>query len=310
MLREIVVIFSNVLGEYGVCCFAIIGFIFVDSKKFVYCIYLMMTTMIYNTILKNIFQLPLPETCPSDNFGFPSGHSHFASVFYIWCIIHYRNSLIRAACSIAIILQWYALVYLGFHYFVDTWAATLFGVGSVVLYKFFVIKSGHFHKISLFTIILSILWVSETQTILYPRIAMIPIAIKVVLYAILAWFFVFKRESLPHKTQIFLYTILYGTIIYALLFHKQILNLPPHIYIALYSILGLYLGEIFSTTKSLFNSKPNTTGLFSLLIGCFLLFTTTSMRLECQALNQIGWFCFAFAGSFFVRSSNDSFTKQ
>jgi hypothetical protein len=128
---------TKILGIYGTAILAILGFICIDRKIFLRCICLLMLTMIYNTILKNIFQIPLPETCPASGFGFPSGHFHFVSIFYVWIIAHYKNTHLRLACLVLMAIYGTAVVCAGYHYSADVVAALGFATVSVFLYKKF-----------------------------------------------------------------------------------------------------------------------------------------------------------------------------
>jgi hypothetical protein len=136
-VQQIAVIITKILGVYGTAILAILGFICVDRKVFVRCMYLLMLTMIYNTILKNIFQMPLPETCPTSGFGFPSGHFHFAAIFYIWVMVHYKNTYVRWACLALMAIYGTAVIQAGCHYPIDVISALGFAAVSVFLYKKF-----------------------------------------------------------------------------------------------------------------------------------------------------------------------------
>jgi hypothetical protein len=128
---------TKILGVYGTAILAILGFICADRKIFLRCMYLLMLTMIYNSILKNIFKMPLPETCPASGFGFPSGHFHFVSIFYIWIMAHYKNTYVRWVCLALMTIYGVSIVCAGYHYPIDVIAAPGFAAISVFLYKKF-----------------------------------------------------------------------------------------------------------------------------------------------------------------------------
>lgn len=296
MFREAAIVFSHICGVYGLVIFSIFGFVFIDRKVFRYCIYLMMLTMIYNTILKNIFQIPLPATCPTTGYGFPSGHSHFVSIFYIWLILHYKNNILRTVCLLMMICFYCTMVYLGYHRILEVCAAGVFALVSVVLYNRFVTSSDDFYRISVFTIILAIFLASETQTLMMPQIAMIPVAMLILFYVLLSWMAVFRKEG---------YIILSIFIIYALLLRSPIIALQPHIYIAFYFITGLFCAEI--CTK---HEDPGswTSKIISILLiavcwsGLRLLFG--GVKCGFPIINQFIWFCLAFSVPVCVMVSN------
>ncbi|MDR2396892.1 MAG: hypothetical protein LBD69_03505 [Puniceicoccales bacterium] len=77
--------------------------------------------MTYNVILKNVFKVDLPPTCPARGFGFPSGHMHFAAIFYLGLILFLQ----KQNCASGNI-----------HHIVDVMGAVLCAVISVVLFNF------------------------------------------------------------------------------------------------------------------------------------------------------------------------------
>lgn len=116
-------------------------------------IYLLFLTMIYNTILKDVFKLPLPETCPSKGFGFPSGHMNFNAIFYFWLMMINRNAIIRAALLSMLGISGWGMVYSGFHYARDVLITPLFAFALIFLYKRYIEILG---KEKAFAIVLAI----------------------------------------------------------------------------------------------------------------------------------------------------------
>lgn len=311
MLNEIINISSYVLGVYGIVVFTMIGFVFVDRKVFGYCMYLLFLTMIYNTILKNIFQMPLPETCPSTGFGFPSGHAHFYSVFYFWVMVHYKHNIFRIVCFIMWAFSCFRVVYLGYHYAFDVFAASVFALVSVLLYKNFVESKMDFYKISLFSIILAVFFATETGTLLAPRTAMIPVLFLLVFYTFLTWFFIFKREILKSKLQIVFYIFFFIALIHALFFRTSIVELQSHIYLAFYFIVGMFLGEIFAKGERPIRLMSNLSSF--LAIVCFYHITKYLFSFwdtDFQFLKQLMWLCFSFSIPLSTRLTNACFSKQ
>lgn len=312
MFHQIIVVFSQAFGVYGIIILSIFGFVFIDRKIFGCFLYLAMLTMIYNTILKNIFQMPLPETCPSTGFGFPSGHSHFISVFYIWLMVHYKNNILRILCLLMIMFSWYSMVYLGFHYTFDVCAASIFALCSVLLYKHFIEEKGDFYEISLFSIALAILFASETRTLLVSsRIAMIPVGILVAYYTFLTWFFVFKRKKLDTRARFVLYVIFFTVICHAVFFRASMMvSLQPHIYLSLYFMTGLFFGEKIARHEEATGLVRKIVSVLMVLgVYSFLQYLFGFLTTDMQVFKQFIWFLFAISIPLSTRISNVCFRK-
>lgn len=101
-------------------------------------IYMLLFTMIYNDFLKQIFRQPLPETCPSSGFGFPSGHMSFFSVFFFWIFLEYKNNLVKILSILLLVFIGWGIVYNGFHYTIDVICAPLFSASTIYIYRKFV----------------------------------------------------------------------------------------------------------------------------------------------------------------------------
>ena len=81
---------------------------------------------LFNSFLKSIWQIPLPETANSTGWAFPSGHMHFACVF--WLILAFslgRKHLIFITPMLMGL--GYALVAKGYHYPVDIFPSAILG---------------------------------------------------------------------------------------------------------------------------------------------------------------------------------------
>jgi hypothetical protein len=133
VLEHTALVICKILGTYGSASIAICGFVFVDRKLFARCLYLMMLTTIYNTILKDLFQLPLPATCPTEGFGLPSGHFHFMAILYLWIIVHFKNKYVRLLSLSVMAIYGYSIVIAGYHYAIDVWTALGFAILSITL---------------------------------------------------------------------------------------------------------------------------------------------------------------------------------
>ncbi len=133
-------VLTNLMGTVIPVVLAVLLFAVYDKRVFGYCICLMLMTALYNTLLKNIFQLPLPDTCHSQGFGFPSGHMHFAGIFYFWTFMHIRMVVIRVSLMLMAGFYGYLLIKLGYHYVIDVVGAWVFGILSSYCYRILIIK--------------------------------------------------------------------------------------------------------------------------------------------------------------------------
>lgn len=293
-MHEVMVNFSHICGVYGIVLISIIGFIFIDRKIFGYCIYLMMLTMVYNTVLKNIFQIPLPSTCPVPGFGFPSGHMHFASVFYLWLFLHYKHWVIRVFCISMLMCYAYTIVYLGFHYVYEVCAGCAFALVSVLLYKHLIKSIRDFHRISLFTITLTVLFATESKTVLIPSTAMITIALLLIGYTVLTWFVFFKKDEMSRNVSLLINFMYILVIIHALIFRNSIIHLPSHIYIALYFMTGLYVGWcVLGESKDPGILGKTSALLATVCIYYLLKYVFNLLNIDTLCIKQIMWFWFA-----------------
>lgn len=122
MLETVATIITKYGTTYGIALLSSLFFIFSKKNDFSGLIYLLSFTMIYNTILKDIFQMPLPATCPAKGFGFPSGHMNFCSVFYFWLFFVYKSKLSRCLTIFLMTITGISMVLKGFHFSFDVMA--------------------------------------------------------------------------------------------------------------------------------------------------------------------------------------------
>lgn len=128
--------FLSIFNTYSIMAISCVLYIFSDkSKQYKEMICLMFLTMLYNSILKEIFKLPLPETCKANCYSFPSGHMNFQSIFYIWMIIKNRNSLFRMILLIFWIITGAAMVFAGYHFARDVIITPIFSLMFILLFK-------------------------------------------------------------------------------------------------------------------------------------------------------------------------------
>jgi membrane-associated phospholipid phosphatase len=140
------------LDVLGTLAFATIGFLVVDRKHFGQCLLIMFFTITYNVVLKNVFKVDLPPTCPVRGFGFPSGHMHFSAIFYLELMYFYKNKIVRlGACTLMLTLG-SNMVMRGYHHTMDVVGAILFAAISVMLFNFIFKKIAKHHFKCLFIV--------------------------------------------------------------------------------------------------------------------------------------------------------------
>lgn len=116
---------------------------YISSKKdnAAHLILLLLFSMIYKTMLKDVFKLPAPITSPTTNFGFPSGHINFAVIFYGWFVLTIPHSkLLRLICPLIVGLTGWSMVYIGYHYPIDVILTPILALSVLDLYKVFLIR--------------------------------------------------------------------------------------------------------------------------------------------------------------------------
>ena len=92
--------------------------------------------MIFNSFLKGIWQVPLPDSIASNGWAFPSGHMHFAAAYWI-SLAHSspkRWPLYFAISALACL--GFALYYAGYHYFSDLPAAVILGAAEAIIFSY------------------------------------------------------------------------------------------------------------------------------------------------------------------------------
>jgi hypothetical protein len=111
---------------------AVIGFCLINPKIFGKALLLVLFTMVYNTYLKSIWQVPLPA--PLEGWAFPSGHMHSALVFWGWIAIEYRKTWLSAIVILMMMSLGFGLIHAGHHYPNDVLGAVGFGALSLLIY--------------------------------------------------------------------------------------------------------------------------------------------------------------------------------
>lgn len=136
-------------NDYLLMIISLLLFVFSKEKDHSHLILLLLFSMIYKTILKDIFKCSTPLTSPSHNFGFPSGHMNFATMFYLWIMLTYQSKKLYLFGILSLILTGWSIVYSGFHNVLDIVLTPIFPVFFIAIYKTFLLK---FEKIRILTI--------------------------------------------------------------------------------------------------------------------------------------------------------------
>ena len=90
-------------------------------------------TIIYNIFLKELFGIPLKE--PLVGFALPSGHMHFALVFYLHIALFFRKNIWTPAIFMSLIVGLsFALLAKGYHNIIDLFAAIFFGFITLTIF--------------------------------------------------------------------------------------------------------------------------------------------------------------------------------
>ncbi|HQS84405.1 MAG: hypothetical protein B7Y25_05855 [Alphaproteobacteria bacterium 16-39-46] len=130
--------------EFVIIPILVVGFIMGKKEKFGSALYLLLLTMIFNTLLKSMFQVPLAPHLGKVGFAFPSGHMQSAVVFYGWFFYKTSSLPLKSLSFILLAGCGWALVYLRYHTWIDVFGSIGFGVLTLALYVQF------FQKLSFF----------------------------------------------------------------------------------------------------------------------------------------------------------------
>ncbi len=112
----------------------LVGFLNRNEAIFGRTLLLLLFTMVYNVLLKSIWQYPLPP--PLEGWAFPSGHMHSAVVFWGALAIEFRRTWFSALVVLILCLTGYGLLYHGYHYPIDIMGAVGFGSLSLFIFSF------------------------------------------------------------------------------------------------------------------------------------------------------------------------------
>lgn len=133
----------------------LMGYHFYQKTTFFNIISLLLFTLSYNLWLKNIWQYPLPY--PLEGFGLPSGHMHGVCIVWGSLALLFRYRGIRAILVMALISYGFSLVYKGFHFPIDVFAAAGVAMVSLLVQQWFLKHIKREDKEVLFSILLCLL---------------------------------------------------------------------------------------------------------------------------------------------------------
>ena len=141
---ELIDLFANYFlllsNDYLLMTISLSLFIFSKQKDHTHLILMLLFSMIYKTILKDVFQSPALSTSPTLNFGFPSGHINFATIFYGWLIITYKSKKLFCLSLAAMILTGWGILHMGYHDKNDLLLTPIFAIILITIYKTFLLK--------------------------------------------------------------------------------------------------------------------------------------------------------------------------
>ncbi|MBS0185629.1 MAG: phosphatase PAP2 family protein [Proteobacteria bacterium] len=123
----------------------VIGFIMGKREDFKSALYLILFTMIFNTVLKVTFEVPLAPHLQKLGYAFPSGHMQCAFVFYGWLALRTHSFFLKKTILILLIGCAWALVYLKYHTWWDVLGSIIFGIFTLSVYLFLFRKFGKFN---------------------------------------------------------------------------------------------------------------------------------------------------------------------
>ncbi len=157
MLEILAQVVGEIANQYLIGFLILFVFIHKIREDSIGLIYLLFFTTIYNAVLKEVFKMPLPETCPSTSYGFPSGHTNFYSILCIWIFISYKSKYIKTLSILVFCLAEWRIVYLGYHYLRDVLLTPLFALTVTYLYKKFVSDFSDYKKLVIFAVVNALL---------------------------------------------------------------------------------------------------------------------------------------------------------
>lgn len=122
--------------EFFIISIMSIGFLTYNKEIFGKTLFIILFTMVFNTYLKSLWQIPLPIEINKNSWAFPSGHMQIAIVLWGWLTWSFKTRLFSIFSCLLLIGIAVSLVSCGFHNILDISGAVFFGVISLILYNF------------------------------------------------------------------------------------------------------------------------------------------------------------------------------
>jgi undecaprenyl-diphosphatase len=98
--------------------------------------------MIFNTLLKQLFKIPLMPHL-GNGYAFPSGHMHAAAVFYGYMLLGSRSRIAEALLTLILASLGWSLIYCHFHDMTDVLGAIAFATMEISVYQLLSTKFGN-----------------------------------------------------------------------------------------------------------------------------------------------------------------------
>ncbi len=124
-LTPILRIFLKIGNVYSIAFISICGAIFHKHKMYLIPAALVCFVMIFNTLLKDFFKVPLfPHL--GEGYAFPSGHMHAATIFYGYFLYKIKNPKIKILIAILLSIIGFSLIQCHYHDWFDVLGAVAF----------------------------------------------------------------------------------------------------------------------------------------------------------------------------------------
>ncbi len=137
--------------------------------------------MIFNTLLKNVFKVPLMSHLGT-GYAFPSGHMHAATVFYGYILYKTDNYVIKFLLACIICGLAFALIYHNYHHLPDIVGSVAFAVIELLICKELETKFGNVENA-----IIAILFSIASIAIIWSMINIIDFHIWIASYVMLGF---------------------------------------------------------------------------------------------------------------------------
>ena len=144
------------------------AYFYLDKKLSLKTALLLLSSILLNYILKNIFQIPLSPTLNKIGYAFPSGHMQSTIVLYGFLWLNIKNVKIRILLPIIMLAIGISLIYYKYHDLKDILGSAFFS--SLILYgSIYLVNKGEkifilslFISSNLFILIILIKYPMET----------------------------------------------------------------------------------------------------------------------------------------------------